>query len=139
MGEARNGWMSDFYVVSASIAKAVVSGAITDADLDAYAANGSTEGMSQELARKAGLGWYGDDDASRFEANAEAVEIAVECLRNVISGEASIHGEGWSFYDEDLTDNDVTLQQVCDALRANTSLQQAAQLVVDADEYHRSH
>lgn len=138
VGEARDGWMHNFYSTSHYIAEAIVSGAITDADIDAYpipeTGDFYPEEVSRDLAHKAGMGWPGDETNAPIDSDAEAVGVSVECLRDVLTGKASVHGDGWSFYEEDLKEAKVRLEDVEDLLKAHTTLQQAAQLIIDADE-----
>lgn len=144
LGETRNVWMLDYLVTSAHLAAAIVSGAITEAQMAAHPGFGAPEQQSADLARQAGLGFGPEEERALpgglpFYATDDGVEVSVDAFRQVIAGNATIEDGGLSFHPDDFADGRFTLAEVGAALAEHSSFIAVAQLFIDADAYWRAH
>lgn len=134
-----NCWMWEFAHTTGELAKALLGGRVTAELLAAYPENSDyPELLSRGICAQAGLDF--DDTSS------EAVGLAVDNLRAVASGQVSIHGPGFAFYEETLDTHGLTLERAGELMREHSGgmLAGAAGLLIDAfrvsvDEANRDH
>lgn len=144
MAETVNCWSNGFDIAAYGVAAALLDGRIPQQVLEQHRypahdpANGYRydDALEQRICYMADLPFITDPDQRSdsgwlLNVDSEQIGTAVDLLKEITRGEATIHGGGFGFYQELLDEHDLTLDQVREYM-ASLDLKGAAQLIVDA-------